>query len=57
MKEKADCWIVITGQPVFTCKTRKQAREYVKKNKTNVRPKYSYIGKCIENHKQIILDV
>ena len=55
-KSKIDHWIVIEGTPIFTCRTRKQAREYVKKHKVSY-PKFSYVGKCINNYRFIVLDV
>lgn len=56
MKVKDYNWIVVVGTPIFTCKTRKQAREYAKKNKATY-PQYNYIGKCTNNFTKIILDV
>ena len=49
-------WVVIVGEPVFVCKTRKQAREYAKGNDVDA-GKWNYIGKCINDEKQIILDI
>lgn len=49
-------WVVIVGEPIFACKTRKQARKYAKKNKVRY-PRWNYIGKCIDKKRKIILDV
>lgn len=59
---KIDRWIVIEGKPVFTSKTRKQARTFIKKNKITKKdklicPKYHYIGKCVDDYHRIILDI
>jgi len=54
--EKADAWIVITGRPIYSCRTRKQARKYAKENIVDY-PQYNYVGKCIKNYKQIVLNV
>lgn len=56
-KHKIDGWIVIEGKPVFTCRTRRQARKYAKKHREIVREHYSYVGKCVDNYSKIVLDV
>jgi len=56
MKNKdIEHWIVIQGTPVYTCRTRKQARQFVKENKAKY-PQFNYIGKCVKGYRQIILD-
>ena len=55
-KQKVDNWIVLTGNIVFTCTTRKRARKYAKEHKINY-PQYNYIGKCTNNFSKIVLDV
>jgi len=55
-KVNNDGWIVVVGQPVFTCRTRKQARIFVEKHKVKY-PNYNYIGKCFDNYRQIVIDV
>ena len=56
-KSKINHWVVIVGSPVFTCRTRKQAREYAKKHQIMWRPKFNYVGKCINNHRSIVIDI
>lgn len=56
MKENdIDSWIVMEGKLVYSCKTRKQARAYIKKNKTQLR-QFVYVGKCRRNYRIIELD-
>lgn len=56
VKYNIDRWIVMEGRPVFTCRTRKQARAFFKKNKVHY-PKYQYVGKVSDEQRKIILDV
>lgn len=55
-KQKINGWVILKGRPIFSCKTRKQAREYAKKYSVN-EPIYNYVGKCINDYHTIILDV
>lgn len=59
MKNKdINAWIIIQGKPIYTCRTRRQARKYVKTlSKRKDGEPYRYIGKCIKGYRQIILDV
>ena len=54
-RKNTEHWIVLKGRPIFTCRTRKQAREYIKKNSVHY-PEYNYVGKCVKGFRQIILD-
>ena len=56
-KPKIDQWIVLEGKPVFTCRTRRQARKYRKTHKVERSKGWSYVGKCVDNYSRIILDV
>lgn len=57
MKNKdINSWIVIRGQPLFSCRTRKQARKFAKENKSKY-PQFTYVGKCIKGYNQIVFDV
>ena len=49
-------WVVITGSPVFTCKTRKQAREYAKQHKARTY-EYNYVGKLPKSKRMIVLEL
>jgi len=55
-KLEVDHWVVIVGNPVFVCKTRKRARQFVKENKA-LWPCYNYVGKCIKDSRKIVLDI
>ena len=56
MKNKnIDSWIVLEGRIVYSCRTRKQARAYAKKYPAE--RGYNYVGKCIKNYRNIVLDV
>ena len=55
-KQKADRWVVIKGELIFTCRTRKQARKFVKENNLDY-PTFAYIGRCFDSQRKIVLNV
>ncbi len=57
MKRKTGGWIVIVGKPVFVCRTRRQARRYVKEHKIKRGNGYNYVGQCTNKYRKIVLDV
>jgi len=57
MKNKdIDGWVVLEGKPVFTGRTRKQIRKFIKHNKKERGKNFRYIGKCVGGFRKIILD-
>ncbi len=57
-KIKADRWLVMEGRPVYSCRTRKQARKYAKKQRKRIAyPEFVYVGKCFDSQHKIVLDV
>jgi len=57
-REKAVRWIVLVGRPIFSSRTRKQARKFIKEHEVVNLMDYHYVGKVVgSDERTIILDV